>query len=81
MASFPLIRQDEPVRANPPLLALVLEEFHLLEAFFGFFLGLVRTAEVFSLLGQYFITTFYFFDHQKPPGHCHPLGAVSAPHG
>src|ERR1700691_6812881 len=50
------------------LLALVvLEEFHLAQALFGFCARLVRAAEIFAfLLRDHFVAFFYFFDHVLP---------------
>src|ERR1700689_1198571 len=50
------------------LLALVvLEEFHLAQALFGFCARLVRATEVFAfLLRDHFVAVFYFLDHMLP---------------
>jgi len=52
---------------NPRALAfVVLEIFNLFQALFRFRLGFVGPAEIFPLLGQHFVTFFYFFDHDSP---------------
>jgi hypothetical protein len=42
----------------------VLEEFDLLQSFFGFFLGFVGPAEVFALFGKNFVAARDFPDHK-----------------
>jgi hypothetical protein len=44
----------------------VFKVFDLAEPGFRFFFGFVRTAEIFSLLGQNLVTTSNFFDHSSP---------------
>src|ERR1700684_2787824 len=47
---------------------VVLEEFHLAQALFGFFARLVRATEIFALLlRDHFVAVLYFFDHALPP--------------
>jgi hypothetical protein len=44
-------------------LFVALEIFHLPQTFFRFALGLVWSAQVFALLGKYFVAFFNFLDH------------------
>lgn len=46
---------------------LVLEEFHLAQPFFRFFLGLIGSAKIFSPLGENLVSTGDFLDHAFAP--------------
>jgi len=45
----------------------VLEELHLAQSFLRRFQGLVRSAKIFPLAGNYFVTRFNFFNHVNSP--------------